>query len=172
MPMSFVNPMDQIKRWDDQGQRNTTKQAFPLHEKLPTPLRSPHRRAYVGKTHINQPRAISEDTRTPLYKRAAPADIQAARDIVRRAKSESSKLNKARLANPLRNKYGLKPGTIISGGRNSNNRIATVKENVPPLLVISDEIAAAAALVAEADSIHESKNITKRAVKGSYWMER
>jgi hypothetical protein len=122
------------------------------------------------------PRSIPEHIVTPLLKRATAQDLQAARTIVKNALAESSKLNKARVASPLRNNYGLKPGTEVGAGRvpGAAGSAATNQEDVPPLLVISDQIAAAAALVAEADAVSGSRNVTKRAeaAAGTYWMQR
>jgi hypothetical protein len=106
-----------------------------------------------------QPRSIPEHNVTPLLKRTTAKDLQAARDIVKKALADSSKLNKARVAHPLRNKYGLKPGTIVGGGSAPGKRdAASIKQDVPPLLDITDETAAAAALVAEADAVGGLKN--------------
>ena len=58
-----------------------------------------------------EPRSILEHNVTPLLKRATAQDLQVARDILKKALAESSKLNKARVAEPLRNNYGLRPGT-------------------------------------------------------------
>jgi hypothetical protein len=70
----------------------------------------------------------------------------------------------------------LKPGTIVGGGSASGKRdVASINQDVPPLLDITDEIAAAAALVAEADAVGGLKNVTKRAAAagaGTYWMQR
>ncbi|KAH8812142.1 pectate lyase superfamily protein-domain-containing protein [Xylogone sp. PMI_703] len=116
-------------------------------------------------------RSTSDPTITPLLKRASAQDLQSARKIVQAAITQSSKLNKARLAHPLRNRYGLKPGTVV-GAHIVPLANATATESVPPLLQITDEIAAAAALVAEADAVEATGNVAKRAVAaaGSYWM--
>jgi hypothetical protein len=121
------------------------------------------------------PRSIPEHIVTPLLKRATAQDLQAARTIVKNALAESSKLNKARVASPLRSNYGLKPGTEVGVGRVPGAAgSAATNQDVPPLLVISDQIAAAAALVAEADAVSGSRNVTKRAAAaaGTYWMQR
>jgi hypothetical protein len=91
-------------------------------------------------------------------------DIEAARRIVKDAIAKMTELNKARLAKPTRNNFRLKPGT------KSRKRD---DEAPPPLLEITDEIARAAALVAEVD-VDPSLNTTlppvaKRA--GTFWME-
>lgn len=127
-----------------------------------------------------EPRAIPEHKTTPLLKRATAQDLQAARAIVEKALNESSPLNRARVDKPLRNKYGLRPGTVVGGGTvPGNSSLASTNKDVPPLLVITDEIAAAAALVAEAEmggSWNRSGpgNVTRRATAastGTYWME-
>ncbi|KAI8950578.1 pectate lyase superfamily protein-domain-containing protein [Xylaria longipes] len=77
-----------------------------------------------------------------------------------------TKLNKARLANPRRNNFGLKPGTMTSKRDDTS----------PKLLEITDEIARAAALVAELETDPVSNAtfdtptpLAKRA--GTFWME-
>lgn len=113
-------------------------------------------------------RRTSDPSITPLLKRASPATLDQARKIVKDAITESSKLNKARLANPPRNKYALKPGNT-----QENARTSVANATVPlPLLTITDEIAEAAALVAEADAVGGAGNVTKRAVaaSGTFWM--
>jgi hypothetical protein len=115
-------------------------------------------------------RRISNDRITPLLKRASPADLKSARLVVQTALDQSSKLNKARLAKPLRNIYGLRPGTIV-GQSTIPSRNITTNRDVSPLLTITPEIVQAAALVAEADSMENPRKVTKRAVSGSYWME-
>ncbi|KFY31396.1 hypothetical protein V493_01147 [Pseudogymnoascus sp. VKM F-4281 (FW-2241)] len=125
-------------------------------------LQTDNKKIHLGASNITSvskrdpsPRSILEYTVTPLLKRATVQDLQAARAIVNKAISESSKLNKARVAAPLRNNYTLKPGTLVggSGVPVGNTRRASVKQDVPPLLVITEQIAAAAALIAEEDVI-------------------
>jgi hypothetical protein len=115
-------------------------------------------------------RRISDDRITPLLKRASPLDLESARLVVQSALDQSSKLNKARLAKPLRNIYGLRPGTIVGQSTTPSTNITT-NSDVSPLLTITPEIVQAAALVAEADAVANPGNVTKRAVSGSYWME-
>ncbi|KAK3505264.1 pectate lyase superfamily protein-domain-containing protein [Neurospora crassa] len=122
-------------------------------------------------------RNVPEHHVTPLLKRSTAKELQVARTIVKKALADSARLNKARVAHPLRNNYGLKPGTVVGGGHGpGEQRIASIKQDVEvlPLLDITDEIAAAAALVAEADSVGGWKNVTKRAATastGTYWMQ-
>jgi hypothetical protein len=63
---------------------------------------------------------------------------------------------------------------VPGAGGDDDDGSASINQNVPPLLVITDQIAAAAALVAEADAIAGSRNVTKRAAAtaGTYWMQR
>lgn len=126
----------------------------------------------VAKQNKRAPiaRRILDDRITPLWKRANPQDLDNARLIVQSALNQSSKLNQARLAKPLRNVYGLTPGTII-GQSTAPSPDTTFNSDVIPLLEITPEIAQAAALVAEADTVANPRNVTKRAVSGSYWME-
>jgi hypothetical protein len=80
--------------------------------------------------------------------------LQAARTIVKNALAEASKLNKALVASPLRNNYGLNPGAEVGAGRVPGAAgSAAINQDVPPLLVISDQIAAVAKLVTEADAV-------------------
>ena len=119
----------------------------------------------------------------PLLKRASASDLQAARDLVQQAQAESNRLNKVRVANPVRNNYGLKPGTVVDGNVASSasrrGRHATRQNSaVPPLLEITDDIASAVALVAEAEAHAQGpaafSNSTKREIvarAGTFWME-
>ena len=109
----------------------------------------------------------------PLLKTASAADLTRARSIVADAIAASAERNKARLGNPARNQYRLKPGDAAP----------------PPLLEITDEMAWAAALVAEAEAVappegvnlgtthpvpsnSSSSGVKRRApVRGTYWME-
>ncbi|KAI4674684.1 uncharacterized protein J4E84_010554 [Alternaria hordeiaustralica] len=118
-------------------------------------------------------RTMSGSDVTPLLTNASLSDLAKARIIVENAIAESSKLNQARLLSPMRNNYGLKPGTFI--GQSKVKRRLRAREDgtpVPPLLNITDSIADAAALVAEADAAGIPGNLTKRTVaaKGTYWM--
>lgn len=103
-------------------------------------------------------RSTSDPSITPLLKRATAKDVASARAIVADAINESGALNKARLARPSR------------GG---NKRDV---ESLPPrpLLRITNEIAEAAALVAEADTSEADGGaaVTRRQVAGggTYWM--
>jgi hypothetical protein len=116
----------------------------------------------------------SDPSVTPLLSNSTATDLQKARLIVDQAIAESSKLNKARLANPLRNNYELKPGTVVGQSQSSRRRFhARAFDELPaPLLDITDEIARAAALVSKADMRAVAGNTTKRAaaVSGTYWM--
>ncbi|KAE9372961.1 glycoside hydrolase family 55 protein [Stipitochalara longipes BDJ] len=177
MPMP---PMDRPYRWDREdimsaadaglGHMNTTVRSETANWKA-KPIRTP----------VSLPsRGIPEQVVTPLLKRATAQDLQAARTIVKNAIAESSKLNEARVAAPLRNQYSLKPGTVVGSGvvagagAGAGAGSTSINEGFPPLLTITDEIAAAAALVAEADAVSASWNVTKKraaAAGGSYWMQ-
>ena len=122
------------------------------------------------------PRVIPFEESRPLMKRATSKDLAAARSLVEQALAASDKLNRARVANPRRNKYSLSPDTQISRrGLSSNGTIQFTDSAIAPLLVITPEIAAAAALVAEAEVGGNSTNLTKRAAvasTGTFWMQR
>lgn len=68
------------------------------------------RRPVLGKAKV---RSISDANITLLLKRATSQQLQDARTVVEQALVESSKLNQAHLTKPLRNTYGLKPGTVV-----------------------------------------------------------
>ncbi|KAL0932540.1 LysM domain-containing protein [Colletotrichum truncatum] len=122
----------------------------------------------------------SVDDTKPLLKVASSGDLERARDIVATAIAASAKLNKARLTSPLRNQYKLKPGAVIGKTTVDKRRRARRDDSrPPPLLEISEEIAWAAALLAEAEArvpgrsvVAPSRNFTRRATaRGSYWMD-
>lgn len=122
---------------------------------------------------------------TPLLRNVSTTDLKAARKIVEDAILKSAKLDAARLAGPARNQYWLKPRTIVGGlpsrGRSLGSRAGeTEVEAPPPFLDITDEIAAAAALVSEAEAVGAlNGNLTARqthqsvraASSGTFWME-
>ncbi|OAA55282.1 Pectin lyase fold/virulence factor [Niveomyces insectorum RCEF 264] len=114
--------------------------------------------------HILAPRTSS--TSSSFLSNATTNDINAARSVVKDAIAKMTTLNKARLAKPARNRYGLRPGTKMG-------KRAATDDAPPPLLVITDEIAQAAALLAEVDALAES-NITAPVVSeraSAFWME-
>ncbi|KAI1452083.1 glycoside hydrolase family 55 protein [Annulohypoxylon moriforme] len=134
----------------------------------------PQKKSVTKRQPVLNFRSISDPTITPLLKRASAQDLENARSIVEDAITKSSKLNAARLANPLRNSYGLKPGTVIgASGVTAQGLVGNTTSTVPPLLEITDEIAEAAALLAESDATEAAGNVTKRAVaaSGTFWME-
>jgi hypothetical protein len=99
---------------------------------------------------------------------ASSNDIDVARKIVKDAIARMTELNKARLAKPYRNNYNLKPGTKVS--KRDDGTLPR------PLLDVTDEIARAAALIAELDADTASDGtsnanppLEKRA--GTFWME-
>lgn len=122
---------------------------------------------------------MSDPVITPLVKNATGEDIEKARKIVEDAIGKSSLLNEARLANPLRNKYSLKPDTVIGGSSSKERRgidqVTDEQSLPPPLFQVTDEIAEAAALVSESESVEMVSNDTRRQVKvaasGTFWME-
>jgi hypothetical protein len=116
---------------------------------------------------------LSDDvTSTPLLRNATSSDLSRAQQIVEEAIANSTRLNAARYANPARNQYKLKPGTLL-GRRDSGTATAP-----PPLLDITDELAYAAALVSEAEAVEALINDPNGALKkrqsassGTFWME-
>jgi hypothetical protein len=129
-------------------------------------------------------------TDTPLLKNATESALQAAIRVVEQAISDSTKLNEARYANVARNVYQLAPDTIIGTSKGAQRRkrrgiagligLDGTSSLPPPLLNVSAELAAAAALVAEADAAgitgeSPTSNTTRRTTvaprAGSFWME-
>lgn len=113
---------------------------------------------------------INTNETAPLLADATTDEIEEARRVVKAAIEESSKLNKARLDHPARNVYKLAPGTVV--GANGRVKRGAEDEQAPPLLTITPEIAAAAALVAEANA---KANYTAGAAHskretGTFWM--
>ncbi|CAK7223423.1 hypothetical protein SBRCBS47491_005203 [Sporothrix bragantina] len=107
-----------------------------------------------------------------LSSRAADAaQFAAASRMVDDAIVKMAVLNKARLDHPMRNQYKLKPGS------NTGNQRRDTGDAPPPLLAITPDIAAAAALVAEADravDIAANASIIHRTADAGtdpYWME-
>ncbi|KAJ0164375.1 putative glucan endo-1,3-beta-glucosidase [Colletotrichum tanaceti] len=129
--------------------------------------------------------ATTDDSASPpLLRNATSYDITEARRIVQEAMAKSAVLNKARFASPLWNKYSLKPGTVVGGGVGPKHRRQRgVDEDqivASPLLNITSAIAAAAALISEADAAGIAgilagnftlRRRVKRAASGTYWME-
>ncbi|KAI0861353.1 glycoside hydrolase family 55 protein [Xylaria cubensis] len=126
-----------------------------------SPLLASSQDAYRASVASRQPSLSSFIT----ARNASSSDIEAAQEIVKDAIAKMTVLNKARLAKPLRNNFKLKPGTKTSKRDDS----------APKLLEITDDIARAAALVAELEA--NSANVTsstpapvaKRA--GTFWLE-
>ena len=125
-----------------------------------------------------------------LAKRATAEELEQARQIVANAIAEAGRLHEARYQRPARNSYRLKPGTVIGNGttvlpirrRSRSRRGANGAEAPPPLLEITEEIARAAALVAEADALAAARsgsfsnvpagNVTRRQTSaGTFWMQ-
>lgn len=111
----------------------------------------------------------SRDESLPaLLSNVTEPQLRKAREIVEKAVEEAAVRNRKRLDNPLRNNYRLQDGTKIYS-----------RDEAPALLPITDEIADAAALVAEADVFGDNFELTNgstfvrpetRQSKG-FWME-
>ncbi|KAL4754843.1 hypothetical protein BDW72DRAFT_200512 [Aspergillus terricola var. indicus] len=104
------------------------------------------------------------NARQPLLVDATEASIDEARIVVHDAIARMTRLNKARLDNPIRDSYRSRPGTNITPGG----------DEYPPLLEITKEVAHAAALVAEADMAAELANGTSTLAQqaaGTFWMQ-
>ncbi|KAM6513794.1 hypothetical protein FALCPG4_015007 [Fusarium falciforme] len=118
-------------------------------------------------------------TYTPLFSRAVASDLAQARQLVNDALAKSAKLNKARLDNPSRNKYRLRPGTLEEEAnvKRSDGELGKDDENgkASRLLTITDDMVDAAAIVSEADAVEFARGPTERAVVSrgnSFWMEK
>jgi hypothetical protein len=115
----------------------------------------------------------------PLVKSATADDLSRAQKLVEDAMAESARRNEARYANPARNVYGLRPGTMVGSKRKLRRQEGDdTVDPPPPLLEITPELAAAAALVAEADALKQLGNVTAGARRtilahraGTFWME-
>ncbi|KAI1872594.1 hypothetical protein JX265_005474 [Neoarthrinium moseri] len=127
--------------------------AIPFDKLSPT-----HASSSELHTHLVRSESSSNES-TPLLKSASSSDIEQARQIVKDAIAQASVLNKARLDNPVKTPHG----------RGASLKVR--RDEIPHLLNVTDDIAAAAALVAEADAELQA-NTTKRAVhaRGTYWM--
>jgi hypothetical protein len=102
----------------------------------------------------------------PLASKASMGDVSRAREIVTAALNQVEISNSLRIANPIRNQYYLKPGTKIFPRRDESDAL------LPPApFNVTDEIANAAALVAEVDA-SEAFNGTQVKAKraGTWWM--
>ncbi|KAL3486958.1 pectate lyase superfamily protein-domain-containing protein [Aspergillus germanicus] len=127
--------------------------------------------------HLVHRATTTATTTTPLSpyisaENATTSEITAARQIVRDAIAEMTARNKARLARPSRNNYGLQPGTKLLRRADAEDPSSSAPPP-PPLLNITDQIARAAALVAELDAEPVSApNATRKAKRaGTFWME-
>lgn len=137
-----------------------------------TSLRAASQRPKAEFKHLEQKRDISHPSIRPLLKRASVPDVEKAHRIVEDALAKVAKLNAARYKNPVRNKYALRPGTIVGDTDKTSAKVSSDDSEVPALLAITDQIAEAAALVSEAESAssHTEREVSV-AASGSFWME-
>lgn len=171
----FESPLEVVSTVTDLHQRNVLKNlsSHSIMRRTPSP----------SELHPNPVRRRNSTApiHAPLVGNATLSTLSKALKLVDEAIEESSRLNSIRLANPLRNKYQLRPGTVTGSlkSRQKKDQKNAQSSPIPQLLNITDEIAAAAALVAEADAQQYRYNVTKKAVtaaaaasqSGSYWME-
>jgi hypothetical protein len=139
-------------------------------------MRTIFRGALFWALFVTQCIATAHDSSQDLSKHGTPSlsayatadnatstDIQAARKIVDDAIAKMTKLNKARLDKPARNNFFLRPGTKTKRGEDTPS----------PLLKITDQIAQAAALLADIDAnsttADTQPSVNKRA--GTFWLE-
>ncbi|PGH35768.1 hypothetical protein GX50_01351 [[Emmonsia] crescens] len=126
------------------------------------PLRNAHKNEIRDVVAGRQP-----DSNMVIPSRVAKStqsDIDEARRIVNAAIEKASVLNKARLDYPMRNRYPMKPGARASSRRDASSRDAPP----PPLLKISSEISAAAALLAEVEAVAEARDHSRSRRDYSY----
>ncbi|KAL4781792.1 pectate lyase superfamily protein-domain-containing protein [Aspergillus varians] len=119
------------------------------------------------KAEMHSPVRQTEDlkARQSLLVNTTDAGIDEARVVVRNAIATMTNLNKARLDKPMHNTY--KRSSIT-------NPVRRTDDDYPPLLHITDELAHAAALVAEADMAAKLANGSSTLVKradGTFWMK-
>jgi hypothetical protein len=160
---NMTNPADDLR---------TVPHPAPRHSEPPRSPQHPHDPFTVGVAH---------SATAPLLKRATAETLDRAREVVANAIAESARRNEARYLKPARNTYRLKPGTVVGDAttqqhqsRRRGRSVRRDEETPPPLLAITDEIAQAAALVAEAeaDDAVRSGNLTRRqAPTSTFWME-
>ncbi|KAH7358317.1 pectate lyase superfamily protein-domain-containing protein [Plectosphaerella cucumerina] len=109
---------------------------------------------------------------TDRLRNVTETDLRQAREIVDQAIEEAAVLNQKRFENPRRNNYKLQDGTKIYD--------RDMTEDETPLLAITEEIAEAAALVAEAEVFGDdlklnntmpSLGIKETRQNSGYWME-
>ncbi|KAB5517285.1 pectate lyase superfamily protein-domain-containing protein [Coniochaeta sp. 2T2.1] len=137
----------------------------------------------------SQTRSTSAGSVAPLLKRVTASALETALSIVQKAIAESAERNEARYKSPQRNKYRLRPGTVVGptiverrSGQNFRARGDSNSAAPVPLLEITEEIANAAALVAEADAMAAAgifPNMTttgnstltgRQTSSGTFWM--
>ncbi|GFF51813.1 glucan 1,3-beta-glucosidase [Aspergillus lentulus] len=119
-----------------------------------------HHRAFIsprGEAAVLPPNVAAHN--------ATSSEIATPRQIVREAVAEMTKRNQARLARPSRNNHSMKPGTKLG----KRDDVAAP----PPLLNITDQIARAAALVAELEAGGSAGGIYTKLYRraGTFWME-
>jgi hypothetical protein len=140
---------------------------------VPHGLHVPVRRHQESSTsHFVLPRGNLSTEAAPgsLLANATLSDIDKARQVVNDAIAKMTKLNKARLNNPARMNYGYAPTGGSSSGRKRDATDANDQAGAPsPLLDITEEIAAASALLAEVEAVNRTAPaVEKRA--GTFWL--
>lgn len=99
----------------------------------------------------NSTQAVSASASAITTLSANAFTIEQARKLVAEGHKKMADANKARVSNVRRNNYSLKPGSLAS---------RAIDEVDTTSFVVTDELAAAAALVAEADAAEKLKNGT------------
>jgi hypothetical protein len=150
-------------------------QAVVSSTSLPTPASGPNAsaintkesRAEVDLLHAGEPGEM-EESKPALHANFATVDIEEARTVVAAAIESAGALNRERLANPLREQTRASPEVASSKRAKGSDKHR--------LFQLTPEVAAAAALVAEADSFDhiQSNPGSRRSLQiqeGTFWME-
>jgi len=189
------------------GDPSSGKKGHLLLPRQPKPQGDEAEAPGPGASSVMAPSSSSSSSANPLASTASSTppivpgateglesmDIAEARALVQQAIAEASILNRQRIENPSRNRYGLKPGTVVGGqpvGRRSTGTSADGprggwrrqaggnktprpqdEQEPSPLYKVTPQVAAAAALVAEFDArqARGMSNIGKNATVPSHW---
>lgn len=133
-------------------------------------INNPGQSAVTSQADIRRSGTENPLSNSTAFVENSTSELHRARQIVKLAMKKSIRLNEARLSNPRRNNYGSNSGS--TAGKRSLARSLISETESHPLLTITEEIADAAALVSEADALHDREELTKRdTAAGTYWME-
>ena len=122
-------------------------------------------RVQSNHRYNSQARNFAENSgNVTLASNATTTDIDNARKVIKDAIAKMTILNKARLAKPAWIQYSLKPGTQLQK--------RSLNDTSPPLLNITEDIARAAALLANIDAnVNSNFTAPPKINAGAFWME-